>query len=34
MGGPREVWEAMTTREKVAWGLAILFGLKAFGLLP
>jgi hypothetical protein len=34
MGGPAELWNSMTTREKVAWGFAILFGLKAFGLLP
>jgi hypothetical protein len=34
MGGLREVWDTMTTREKVAWGLAIVLGLKAFGMLP
>lgn len=34
MGGIRELWETTSTREKVAWGLAVLFGLKAFGILP
>jgi hypothetical protein len=30
MGSIREVWDAMSTREKVAWALVAVFGLKAF----
>jgi hypothetical protein len=33
MGSIREVWSSMSTREKVAWGLVALFGLKAFGIV-
>ena len=33
MGSMRELWDTTSTREKVAWGLALLFGLKAFGII-